>query len=466
MVKLVIFDLDGVLFDSKDIHFDAFNNALSRISPKYKITKKEHLSIYDGLPTRSKLSKLHNAKKLPKKYFAEVWKSKQEETINLLQNRVKKDFELIKVFKKLRGQGFLIAVASNSIKSSVVLVLNQLGLFNLVDRFLSHEDVERPKPYPEIYWKCMIEFGAIPKNTVIIEDSNYGRQAAIDSKCHLIPVESRRDISIRFCDRVINLLNNEGTGAAKFYPWTQDNLNVLIPMAGLGSRFQSQGYSFPKPLIDIRGRPMIEVVVQSLNIRANYIFIVQKEHYEKYNLKYLLRLIAPHCKIIQVNKITEGAACTTLLAKKLINNNEPLLIVNSDQFLNWNSSEIMYSFQNDNIDGGIVTFQSSHPKWSYAKIGQDGYIKEVAEKKPISRNATAGIYFWKKGKDYVRFAEKMINKNIRVNNEFYVCPVFNEAILEGKKFKISKIDKSDMWGIGTPEDLNYFLENYKNIKTL
>ena len=157
-------------------------------------------------------------------------------------------------------------------------------------------------------------------------------------------------------------------------PWIQDNLNVLIPMAGIGSRFKSQGYSFPKPLIDVMGRPMIEVVVRSLNISANYIFIVLKEHYEKYNLKYLLRLIAPNCKIIQVHGITDGAACTTLQAKKLINNNQPLLIANSDQFLDWNSNEVMYSFQNEKIDGGIVTFESSHPKWSYAKLGRDGYV--------------------------------------------------------------------------------------------
>jgi dTDP-glucose pyrophosphorylase len=207
---------------------------------------------------------------------------------------------------------------------------------------------------------------------------------------------------------------------------------------------------------------MIQVVVDNLNVKANFIFIVQKEHYEKYNLQYLLPLIAPDCKIIQVDGITEGAACTTLLAKDYINNNEPLLMANSDQFIEWNSSETLYAFENNNsIDGAIVTFTSTHPKWSYAKLDDQGYISEVAEKKPISNNATAGIYFWKKGSDYVKYAEKMISKNIRVNNEFYVCPVFNEAIDDNKKFIIKQISKESMWGIGTPEDLNYFLEHYE-----
>ena len=245
----------------------------------------------------------------------------------------------------------------------------------------------------------------------------------------------------------------------KNVPWRNKKMNVLIPMAGAGSRFANAGYTFPKPLIEVNGKPMIQVVVENLNIDAHYIFLVQKEHYEKYNLKQLLNLISPECDIIQVDGLTEGAACTTLLARDLINNDEPLLMANSDQFVEWNSNECLYAFTADAIDGGIVTFKATHPKWSFAKIGDDGFVTEVAEKNPISDNATVGIYFWKKGSDYVKYAEQMIEKNIRTNNEFYVCPVFNEAISDGKKVRIKDIER--MWGIGTPEDLNYFLEHYK-----
>ena len=236
-------------------------------------------------------------------------------------------------------------------------------------------------------------------------------------------------------------------------------MNVLIPMAGAGSRFAQAGYTFPKPLIEVNGKPMIQVVVENLKIDAHYIFLVQKDHYEKYNLKQLLNLIAPDCDIVIVDGMTEGAACTTLLAKHLIDSDKPLLMANSDQYVEWDSNEALYEFSASNADGGILSFKATHPKWSFAKTGEDGFVSEVAEKNPISDNATVGIYYWKHGSDYVKYANQMIDKNVRTNNEFYVCPVFNEAIQDGKKVRLKMIDK--MWGIGTPEDLNYFLENNK-----
>ena len=228
-------------------------------------------------------------------------------------------------------------------------------------------------------------------------------------------------------------------------------------MAGFGSRFATAGFTFPKPLIEVLGKPMIQVVVENLNIDTNYIYIVQKSHYEKYNLEYLLRLITPRCNIIQIESVTEGAACTTLLAKKFIDNESSLLIANSDQFIEWDSGEALYSFAADAVDGGIITFTATHPKWSFVKLNEDGNVSEVAEKKSISDIATVGIYYWKKGSDYVKYAEQMIAKNIRTNNEFYVCPVFNEAIIDKKIIRIRHIEK--MWGLGTPEDLNDFLKN-------
>ena len=236
-------------------------------------------------------------------------------------------------------------------------------------------------------------------------------------------------------------------------------MNVLIPMAGAGSRFQQAGYTFPKPLIDVNGKPMIQVVAENLNIDATFIYVVQKEHRQKYNLDTLLNLITPNCKIVEVDELTEGAACTTLLAKEHINTDEPLLMANSDQFVEWDSNEFMYKMIEQDVDGGIVTFKATHPKWSFAKINENGYVTEVAEKNPISDIATVGIYYWKKGSDYVKFAEQMIEKDIRVNNEFYVCPVFNEAIGDGRRIKTFNVP--NMWGLGTPEDLKYYLENHK-----
>jgi dTDP-glucose pyrophosphorylase len=147
------------------------------------------------------------------------------------------------------------------------------------------------------------------------------------------------------------------------------------------------------------------------------------------------------------------------LAKEHIDNDAPLVMANSDQFLEWDSNEFMYKMIEQKVDGGIVSFQATHPKWSFAKVDEHGYVTEVAEKNPISDIATVGVYYWAKGSDYVKYAEQMISKNIRTNNEFYTCPVFNEAIADCKQIKTFHID--NMWGIGTPEDLNYFLENNK-----
>ena len=455
MNKLVIFDLDGVLIESRDLHYHALNAALERVNPNYIISREEHLSLYDGLNTARKLEMLSERKGLDRSLFDQIWKDKQISTFGLIK-QFPKDQKLIEIFSYLKQQNFLIAVASNSIRETVKLALLSIGVLEYVDYYVSNEDVKRTKPYPEMYWKCMTALNVLPKNTVIIEDSHIGRQGALDSGAHLIAVKDSYDVSWEKINEAVDIL----TGVThKKIPWLNKKMNIIIPMAGAGSRFARAGYTFPKPLIEVRGKPMIEVVINNLNIDAHYIFLVQKEHYEKYNLKYLLNLIAPNCDIVQVDGITEGAACTTLLAKELINNNEPLLIANSDQYINWNSNECMYAFSADNIDGGILTFESHHPKWSYAKLGDDGFVSEVAEKKVISSDATVGIYYWQRGSDYVKYAEQMIANNIRVNNEFYVCPVYNEAIKDNKRIRVKRVEA--MWGVGTPEDLDYFLKTHK-----
>ena len=303
----------------------------------------------------------------------------------------------------------------------------------------------------------MSKFNLIPEETLIVEDSPYGLLAAGRSGANVLRVLNPKEVTYF---NIINKIKEIESKSKENVPkWTDNRLNVLIPMAGDGSRFRLAGYTFPKPLIDVNGEPMIKVVTDNLNINANFIYIVQKSHAEKYNLHTLLNLISPNCKIVEVNGVTEGAACTTLLAKEFINNDNPLLIANSDQYLDWNSNEFLYKMNETNIDAGIITFSSTHPKWSFAKLNNDGFVIEVAEKNPISNLATAGIYYWKIGSNYVKYAEQMINKNIKTNNEFYVCPVFNEAIKDGLKIRTFNID--EMWGIGTPEDLNNFLQNHK-----
>jgi HAD superfamily hydrolase (TIGR01509 family) len=452
MIKLIIFDLDGVLVDAKKIHYNTLNQALSEIDSKFIISEAEHLSIYDGLKTNQKLDLLTKNKNLDKKYHDQIWNTKQKLTIEAI-SKLEKDTNLINLFSSLRNKGYKLACCSNSIRRSVLVMLSKIGLIEYMDLILSNEDVKNAKPHPEIYWKAMSMMDVLPEQTLIVEDSPTGLLAANRSRANILRVDNPNDLTEEKINSKL-LINKMNTPK-----WQGNKLNVLIPMAGAGSRFQQAGYTFPKPLIDVKGKPMIQTVVENLNVEANFIFVVQKEHREKYNLDTLLNLITPNCKVVEVNELTEGAACTTLLAKEYINNDCPLLMANSDQFAEWDSNEFMYKMVEQNVDAGILSFKSTHPKWSFAKVNEFGYVTEVAEKKPISDIATVGIYYWAKGSDYVKYAEQMISKNIRVNNEFYVCPVFNEAIKDNKKIKTFNIDK--MWGLGTPEDLEFFLKNYE-----
>lgn len=234
-------------------------------------------------------------------------------------------------------------------------------------------------------------------------------------------------------------------------------MKVLIPMAGEGSRFAKQGYQFPKPLIDVNGKPMIQNVVENLHFHAEYIFLVRKEHLVKYaGLENTLKQITNNnSKVVVVDSLTEGAACTALLAKQHINDDDDLLIANSDQIVEYEINNFLSLKKLTDVDSMVFTFNATHPKWSFVKVNNDGFITEVAEKNPISNIATCGIYWYRKGSDFVRYAEQMISKQIRVNNEFYIAPVYNELLKDNKTLIPFYVNK--MWGIGTPEDLQIFL---------
>lgn len=454
MIKLIIFDLDGVLVDMKDMHFQTLNEAIKELDESYIISYTEHISTYDGMKTYDKLRLLTKNKGLPENLHKIIWSKKQQKTSQYIQ-LIKSNNIILETLKELKQIGLSIAVASNSIRETVKLTLYHTGYIKYIDFFYSNDDVTLAKPSSEIYLRCMICAKVSPKETIIIEDSPIGIKGAENSGAVVIKVKDTGDINNNLIDK-INSMNKIPIN----HKWSNNKLNIIIPMAGAGSRFEQAGYTFPKPLIDVNGEPMIKVVIDNLNVDANYTFIVQKLHYEKYNLHHMLNLIAPKCNIISTEGITEGAACTVLLAKKFIDNDNPLLLANSDQFIDWNSHDFFYTTENSVTDGTILTFKSTHPKWSFAKLDHYGFVTEVSEKKPISDIATVGIYYWNKGSNFVKYAEQMINKNIRINNEFYVCPVYNEAILDNKKIKIYNINK--MYGLGTPEDLSLFLMKNSN----
>jgi len=238
-------------------------------------------------------------------------------------------------------------------------------------------------------------------------------------------------------------------------------LNIVVPMAGRGSRFVAEGYKDPKPLISVGGRPMIEWVIENIRPKRahRFIFICLAAHLDLYpEIASKLESLCPNCVIIRIESVTEGAACTVLLAKKLIDAKDPLMIANSDQIVDLNIDEYLSRGDSMGVDGVIMTFWSDHPKWSFCRMLDDGSIAEVVEKKVISNEATVGIYNFSRGSDFVRSAESMIKMNDRVNGEFYVAPCYNRLISDGARIVAVRTGReyAGMYGLGIPSDLEVF----------
>lgn len=244
-------------------------------------------------------------------------------------------------------------------------------------------------------------------------------------------------------------------------------LNIVLPMAGHGSRFAKAGYTDPKPLIPVFGRPMIEVVVDNLRPSRphRFIFICQQEHLDRYDLGARLQAMAPGCAILPVRQVTEGAACTVLLARALIDNDDALMIANCDQYIDLDINDYLARADAPGLDGLIMTMSADHPKWSYVRLdGNDG-ITEVVEKQVVSQEATVGIYNFARGGDFVAAADAMIAADLRVNGEFYVAPTYNSMLARGQQLAWYNIgaDRSGMYGLGVPEDLDYFLAHCRQL---
>ena len=230
-VKLIIFDLDGVLVEAKNIHYNALNKALGK---DYSIDWNEHLSTYDGLKTNEKLNILSKEKNLPKKYHKTIWLKKQQYTLEALK-KLQPSQDLISCMELIVKEGYKIAVCSNSIRKTVLTVISKLGIMEYMDLIISNEDVYNSKPHPEMYWKAMSKMSCLPEQTLIVEDSPYGLLAASRSKANILRVKNPTEVNYKNINKKITEIQMGNTNNKP--KWVDKKLNVLIPMAGAGSRF-------------------------------------------------------------------------------------------------------------------------------------------------------------------------------------------------------------------------------------
>lgn len=235
-------------------------------------------------------------------------------------------------------------------------------------------------------------------------------------------------------------------------------INILVPMAGKSQYFSESEFPFPKPLIEIGHKTIIEHVIQNLSSAGadvQFIFVLSSADCRKFHLDSTLNIITDHkCRIVRLDNETKGAACSALMAISHIANDNPLIIANSDQLFD-DSLKDLISGMGD-ADAGALTFESVHPRWSYVRLSEQGLVVETAEKRPISRLAIAGLYYFRHGKAFVEAAMRSIQKDSSVNGNFYIAPTLNEMILVGKTIRTMKVDAERYHTFYTPQKIKEF----------
>lgn len=450
MIKHILFDLDGVLFHGSDLHRDCFLEACD-----FRINRTVHDTHLNGLSTKQKLQWLRENRHFDETVLDSIESRKKSLTEERLTTvPVELHAHIQTLCKKLTEEGYTLYCVSNSIRTTVETCLRHLALTPYIKGYLSNEDVPAAKPSPEPYREAFRRWNLDPRECLILEDSIYGRTAALASGAHLLPIVDVLDTTY---EKISQFLQQNCTQPSS-------RITVVIPMAGRGSRFAVKGYTTPKPFLPVLDKPMIEWVIRNMipkdtDIEISFVFIAQKEHIEKYSLEDLCRRLGIHFTIVPIEGITEGPACTVLCAREHIEKDVPLVTVNSDQYIEWNVDEFYRTLLNPTYAGVINTFyqpNSNDTKWSFARVGSNGHVVEVAEKRWISPYATTGVYGWRTGAEFLYAVETMIEKNERINGEFYICPAYSYVS------PVRIFFCNTLWGLGVPEDLEVFLTQFSS----
>jgi dTDP-glucose pyrophosphorylase len=245
-------------------------------------------------------------------------------------------------------------------------------------------------------------------------------------------------------------------------------MNVLLLMAGPSDKYREAGEAYPKNLVEIEGRPIIQRVLENaaplLGKKDRLILVLNREEILRFHTDAVARLLAPAAHICEAPGKTAGAACSALLAIDQIDNDDPLVICNGDQIVLADLPAALADFKKRQLDGGLIVFEGVHPRWSFVKCNAEGLVVEAAEKRPISRLASAGFYYFARGRDFVRAAERMILKDSHVEGVFYVCPSYNELLLENARVGVHLMPRQNYFSLATPQGAQIYTEHLKQKK--
>ena len=442
MYSKFLFDLDGVLVDTTNIQISSTIEAIHSIYDNINNNSIINNIISSTITTRDKLKKLCELELIKNEDIEKIYILKKH-IANKHFNNLKPDYEKIELFKYLKENNCKIGIVTNGNKKSSTIILKKIGIYDFIDLHISNEDVENTKPHSEPYIKAICNFGGDLKDYIIFEDSETGLISARGTGVRVQEVLNYKDINL---DNILELIYN---------------INILIPMAGLGNRFKKRGFKTIKPLIDVNGKTMIRTSIDSLNILGRYIFIIRDTEYTE-KLKLELLRIKPHCKIIVIDYLTEGSASSCYLAKEYINNDKELIITNCDQFLEWDPKNFLKLSKN--YDCNVLTYNSNEPKNSFVKVNDSGKVEQILEKTPISNNALVGVHYFKKGSMFVDNCEIIKEKNIKIKGEYYLSTVCNQMINDFKVGYTPLRDGEYYHSLGTPTDYFLFLKNRCIIK--
>ena len=464
LIRLVVFDLDGVLVESRDLHYEALNQALEEEAGKqYVINREEHLSVYDGLSTNQKLRMLEVAKGLPRDLHAKVWARKQALTNTLVKKILLPSDHILETVSALKEMGLPVCVASNCIRSSVRTILTHIGLIPHVDVFLSNEDVENPKPAPDIYLRACNIFGVHPSNALVVEDSVKGFEAASRAGCHLLRVSNPGGVTKSALKLRIQELETD-----------TEEILVILPLAGPYPEIWhgNETAEMPLYLADVAGMSALEVIGQSLRSRrfsVRYIFVVKDSVASAFNIDALCARAVDYARL-EVVKIKSDSLSSVHTILKIPNedipDNMPLLIADGHHVPVWLDGQCLDDLLGSPSDGAVTVMQSIDPRFSYVRLNtttnrkmqdSNAVIEVTMEGRPTSNLACSGLYFFKQARHFKDAAKIAIKCNRRWLGRFYTAQLFNEMVKCG--LMIQAIHLKHCWSLRTVDEI----QNYERL---